>query len=167
MAWLVLARRQRDGRVCRGYQLSGAGWYLDDITLTNLEQLVAPVIAATAGTNFMFNPAQAGHYQLNVRGIIYGEFPLDWGPTKLVTAIGSGAVVRLAQPVINSSQVVLDFNLISGSPGVFTLERSDVLPASWSPDAAAVLTTNVPASSYRFTTVTNGVAEQFFRVHVQ
>jgi len=146
---------------------SGFGWYLDDITLTNVDQLVASVITATAGTNFMFNPGQPGNYQLNVRGFIYGEFPLEWSPTKLVTAISPGAAVRLVQPVINNNQVVLDFSLISGSPGLFTLEYLDTLPGVWNPDAAAVLTTNVPGASYRFTTVTNGTVERFYRVHVQ
>jgi hypothetical protein len=347
---------------------SGFGWYIDDIVLTNIEQLVAPVITSTSNTNFAFNPPQTGNYNLNVRALIYTQFPLDWGPTKLVTAVsagsapsvttvaataistntatlngsanpnglaangffqwglttnygqttantalgngnspvafshalitslspaqtyhyravasnsvgiaygtdmsfttpapptattltatavtasgatlngsgvpggaatsgyfqwgtntsygaasapvslgnGSGAVpfssvlsslsagstyhyravasnsvgiaygsdtsfitsnapvaqaVQMAPPVISNSQVRLDFNLLSGSPGVFGLQRVSDLPSAWSNDTAAVLTTNVPGSSYRFTTTTNGAADRsFFRIKIQ
>ena len=65
---------------------SDVGWLIDDIVVTNIEQLVSPVITSTSTTNFNFNPAQAGNYNLNVRALIYTEFPLDWGPTKLVSA---------------------------------------------------------------------------------
>jgi hypothetical protein len=49
----------------------------------------------------------------------------------------------------------LDVTLLFGSPSAFTLGRVAALPGSWSNDTAAVFTTNVPGSSYRFTATTD------------
>jgi hypothetical protein len=67
---------------------AGFGWYIDDIGVTDIEQLANPVITSTGVTNFTFNPPQAGNYNLDVRAIIYTQFPLEWGLAKLVTAVG-------------------------------------------------------------------------------
>jgi hypothetical protein len=147
---------------------TGSGWYLDDIVLTNVEQLLSPVISPVGSTDFIFNPAQIRDYNLDVRAVIYGDFPLEWGPTKLVTAVASGpaAMVKMLQPLISGNQVRLDFDLLSGSPGIFTLQGLASLTDNWSDEMGAVLTTNVPGSSYRFTVTTNG-EQRFYRVQIQ
>jgi hypothetical protein len=141
------------------------GWYLDDITLTNVEAWTVVSTNATATTNFTFNPSQATNYNLNVRAVIFTEFPLDWGPVKSVAARAGASlpVITLSKPVVTSGQILLDFNVTSGSSATFRLLQADQVSGPWVTNANATLTTNVPGSSYRFTT-TVGPAVRFYRV---
>jgi hypothetical protein len=144
---------------------SGVGWYLDDIVITNTEVWAVVATNATTTTNFNFNPSQATNYNLNVRALIFTEFPLDWGPVKSVVATAGAAppVILLSKPVVASGQVLLDFNVTSGSSATFKLLQADQVSGPWATNAGATLTTNVPGSLYRFTT-TVGPAVRFYRV---
>ena len=140
------------------------GWYLDDLFLTNVERLTLLGTNTTATTNFVFSPAQAGNYNLEARALIFTEFPLDWGPSKQVTAVTSAppVVIVMKPPRIVGAQAQIDFTLQSGPPSAFKLLRADQAVGPWTTiDAAAVLTTNVPA--YRFTTPVGG-STRFYRV---
>jgi hypothetical protein len=141
------------------------GWYLDDITITNAEVWTVVATNSTTTTNFAFNPAQATNYNLNVRAYIFTEFPLAWGPVKSVVATASAPppAVTLSKPVVTSGQVQLDFTVASGSSATFKLLQADQVSGPWTTNASATLTTNVPGSSYRFTT-TVGPAVRFYRV---
>ncbi len=132
----------------------GFGWALDNIAVTNIAQLVSFSTNATVSTNFTFVPSQATNYDLLTRALIYSEFPLDWGPIKPVTAVIGSPVILMAPPAIIGNQVQLNFSLASGLASSFHLLQSDQFGSSWSTNAAAVLTTNIPGSSYRFTTTT-------------
>jgi len=121
----------------------------------------------TTTTNFTFNPPQATNYNLTVRGIMFDEFPLDWGPAKSVSATTNAPavppVIVMSQPVVSSGQVQLNFSLTSGSSATYKLLQADQVNGPWTTNASATLTTNVPGSSYRFTT-TVGPAMRFYRV---
>ncbi len=66
---------------------SGIGWYIDDITFTNVEELTNRAITDIPLTDsFIFNPAEIGDYALQMRAKVYEKYPLEWGNTKLVTA---------------------------------------------------------------------------------
>jgi hypothetical protein len=145
---------------------SGVGWYLDDIVITNAEVWTLIASNTTATTSFAFNPPQPTNYNLNVRGIMYDEFPLDWGPTKTVSATTNvPAVIVMSQPVVASGQVQLPFTIASGFSSTFKLLQADQANGPWTTNASATLTTNVPGSSYRFT-ATVGPAARFYRVKV-
>jgi hypothetical protein len=141
------------------------GWHFDDILITNANQLVTPVTNSIAGTNFVFNPPAAGTYNLEARGVIFTDFPLDWGPTKQVVAISNSAptVITINRIAVTNTQAQIDFTLASGSAASFKLQYANPIPGSWNTDAAAVLNTNVPGSSYRFNTTTSGNA-RFYRI---
>jgi len=143
------------------------GWYLDDIVIANAEVRTVVASSTTATTNFTFNPPQATNYNLNVRGIMYGEFPLDWGPTKTVSATTNVPVVPpvivMGRPTVTNGQVQLAFTLTTGASASFKLLQADQVSGPWTTNASATLTTNVPGSSYRFTTAT-GPAMRFYRV---
>jgi hypothetical protein len=149
-----------------GYPGYYAGWYLDNIVVTNSQELLAPVTNSIPSTNFTFTAAQAGNYALQARALIFTNFSLGWGPIKPVTATASSVpMVRLSKPTLSGSQLRLDFSLLSGSPSGFQLYRGADPTAAWSVDTGAVLTTNVPGSSYRFTTTTNST-RQYYRVRL-
>ncbi len=140
------------------------GWYLDDLVITGAEAWTTTATNATATTTFAFTPPAAGVFDLQVRPLLFAEFPLDWGPVKTVSATTSGTpVITLTKPVLTGGQVRLDFT-VAGSPrATFKLLQSDQLGASWVTNATATLTTNTPGNSYRFTTPI-GPAARFYRV---
>ena len=140
------------------------GWFIDDIVVTNAQQLVSMTTNSTVSTNFTFIPTVATNYNLEARAVIFDEFPLGWGPVKQVTAIAPPPTIVLSTPVIAGSQINVDFTLQSGSAGTFKLLNANQVYGSWTTNASAVLTTLVPGSSYRFTVPTNGGATEFYRV---
>jgi hypothetical protein len=72
---------------------NGVGWYIDDITLTNVESIAAGAATRVAsGNTFAFSPATGGVTGLQVRGLMFGAYPLEWGPVASVNAVaGSGS----------------------------------------------------------------------------
>jgi hypothetical protein len=71
--------------------------------------------------------------------------------------------VVLANPMISGGNVQVDFTLISGLPAEFKLLHAPNPTGFWNTNANAVLTTNEPGVSYRFTAPPGGDAE-FYRV---
>lgn len=139
------------------------GWCIENIVVTNTQQLVHFATNSTSSTNFTFTPMQTGNYVLQARGVIFNEFPLDSGTVKQVTAIVGPPVITLSAPIISGSQVKINFTLASGLASTFHLLEVNQLGGTWATNASAVLTTNIPGSSYQFTT-TNGLVTRFYRV---
>lgn len=137
------------------------GWCLENIVVTNTSQLVNLATNATASTNFTFTPTQTGSYALFASAVIFNQFPVGWGPVDQITAV-SIPVITLNTPVVSGSQVQLNFT-VSGSASTFKLLQENQLNGSWITNSVATFTTNVPGSSYRFTT-TNGTATKFYRI---
>jgi hypothetical protein len=139
------------------------GWHFDDITITNAEQLLTPVTNSIATTNFQFNPPVAANYNLQARGIIFTDFPLDWGPAKQVLAVTSAVpIIAINKITVSNNLSKIDFTLQSGSASTYKLLTATQPFGAWSTDTVAVLTTNFPGS-YRFTTTPAGNL-RFYRV---
>jgi len=140
------------------------GWCIENVVVTNAQQLVNFATNSTVSTNFMFTPTQTGNYVLQARGLIFTEFPLDWGPAKQVNAIvGASSVITLSAPVVSDNQVQINFT-VAGSASTFELLQADQINGMWTTNTSASLTTLVSGSSYRFTT-TSTAAARFYRVH--
>ena len=142
---------------------ANTGWCLENIIVTNAQQVLNQTTNATSSTNFIFTPTQTGNYLLEARGVIFTDFPLDLGTAKQVTAIVGSPVITLQAPVISGNQVKINFTLASGPAATFHLLQANQLGAAWTTNASAMLTTNIPGSSFQFTT-TNGTATRFYRV---
>jgi hypothetical protein len=72
------------------------GWFVDNLTLTGVQSVTAgAAISGAGGTGFSFTPAVAGALGLQARGILFGAFPLEWGPVTPVTAAEGGSVARI------------------------------------------------------------------------
>jgi uncharacterized protein YkwD len=141
----------------------GTGWALDNILVTNLSQLINLTTNNTSSTNFTFTPTLATNYILQASAVLFSEFPVEGGPVKLLAAVVGPPVMILATPVIVGTQVRLDFNLTSGLATTFHLLQTDQLGQPWITNNSAVFTTNVPGSSFRFTTTT-GPVTRFYRI---
>ena len=61
----------------------------------------------------------------------------------------------------------IDFQVLTGSPAGFTVERTTALPGGWGTDAGATISTIVPGSQYRATVSTVGANRRFYRIKVQ
>jgi hypothetical protein len=146
------------------YSDYGVGWYIDNILVTNAEQLQAAVISPTAVTNFVFTPAQAGNYNLDVRALIFNEFPLDWGPVKLVSATNFPFLRIAGIAPISPGRFQIDFNATNISPTACQLFRANPVTAAFNLDPNAVLGTNPGGASYKFTTTNGGSPRWFYRV---
>ncbi len=147
---------------------AGVGWYIDQIAINGADIGLDPVSSNITAPNFSFVPPQVGDYLLEVRGLLYGEFPLEWGPALRVTAVGSGTgsrVIRMGQPILSAVPLQLPFDLVSGSVGTFHLQRSAAAGGAWEDDASASLQTIRAGSSYRYTLPRPPTA-RFFRVRV-
>ena len=93
------------------------GWCLQNIVVTNAQQIVGMVTNATASTNFTFTPTQAGNYALAAAPVLFTEFPLGWGPFKLVTAITNPFRPSFwASRCSTNNQVLLNFTVSGGRP---------------------------------------------------
>jgi hypothetical protein len=139
------------------------GWCIENIVVTNVQQAINLATNSTASTNFTFTPTQPGTNVLAAAPVLFTQFPLSWGPVKLVNAITNlNSVIVLGQPVLTNNQVLLNFT-VSGPATTFHLLQTAQLNTSWTTNATATFTTNTPGSSYRFTATNNSVL-QFYRV---
>jgi hypothetical protein len=137
------------------------GWNIEDIVLTNIQQQQITILDTT---NFTFTAAQPGTYLLQAQPVIFDQFPLPFGPVKTVTvASNTTSQIVMSQPVLTNREVLLNFTVSGAAANVFNLLQTPQLNLPWTTNPAAVLSTNAPGSSYRYT-VTNNAAGQFYRV---
>jgi hypothetical protein len=109
-------------------------------------------------TNFTFTPPTTGTYLLEAQPVIFTQFPLSFGPAKIVSVPG----IMMSQPVVTDGQILLNFTVSGLTNQTFHLLQASPLNSAWTTNTLATLTTN-SASSYRFTTTT-GTAPRFYRV---
>jgi uncharacterized protein YkwD len=144
---------------------SGVGFYLDNIALSNADQLLNSVVANVAtGTSFVFVPTGSTKSVLQVRARINTR-TLNWGP-ELVVLVGAAppALQVASTPVISGPQVQLDFTVTNFKTGMsFQLWTASDPNGSWTQDNSATLQTLVSGSKYRFNT-TSSSAQRFYRV---
>ena len=139
------------------------GWCIENIVVTNVQQAIYLATNNTASTNFTFTPTQPGTNLLAAAPVLFTQFPLGWGPVKLVNAIANpNPTIVLGQPVLTNKQVLLNFT-VSGPASTFHLLQTTQLNTSWTTNSTAPFTTNTPGSSYRYT-ATNNSSLEFYRV---
>ena len=151
----------------RGWRLWGE-FMLDDISFSNTEELTSPVVTDIAsGTNFTFSPTAVVDYALDARAQVYGQYYLEWGPIKRITAIVA-AVPTLqfsGTPSVSGNQVQIDFNVTNYRDGMtFLLLNASDPGGTWTTNSSAVIQTNLANSSFRVTTSTGGASKMFYRV---
>jgi Cysteine-rich secretory protein family len=138
------------------------GWFIDNIVIANTAQFVNASTNATSSTNFTFTPTQSGEYFLAAAPVIFNQFPTGFGPITSVSAVVV-PVITLAQPVIASNLVKLNFSITGSSATTFKLLQASQINGSWTTNTTAVLTTNALGLSYYFTT-SIGSSTLFYRI---
>jgi hypothetical protein len=109
------------------YTGDNPGWYIDDITLVNLEEaLPNPALnAVAAGTTFNFRPTEAADFVLDVRPQVFGNYFEEWGNSLRVS---TSTTVPTA-PTIGSqpqSQTV-----VAGANVAFSVTAQGTAPLSY------------------------------------
>jgi hypothetical protein len=122
------------------------GWYVDNITFTNLQTLTNQIITPVAsGTNFIFTPAQAGNYLLQVEAVSYGPAYMGYGAPIYLTAGANTNPILM----VNLSGHNLT---LSWSDPTFSLQQSPGLaPSAWvtlSSNSPAVFTIGSPGNMF-------------------
>ena len=146
------------------YEISpDVGWCLEDIVVTNSQQLVNQATNSTSSTDFVFTPTQTGNFLLQARGVIFDDFPIDLGTAKPVAAVAGQTIITVNSLAFSGSQVTIKFALASGSATGFHLLQASQPGGVWTTNTSAVLTTNIPGSSFQFTAASSGAA-RFYRV---
>jgi hypothetical protein len=62
---------------------TGIGFYIDDISVSNAQELTSSTISAAGNSTFSFTPPATGTYALSVRAKLPGR-TLSWGPSTIV-----------------------------------------------------------------------------------
>lgn len=108
---------------------SGVGWYLDNITLTGVQQTTpGTATPATAASSFNFLPGSTSTVGLQARGVLFDSYPMEWGPVASVTAVD--AVTVTTQPASQAA--------VAGGPVSFTAAASGTATYQWQYNGGAV-----------------------------
>jgi hypothetical protein len=151
-----------------GQTSSGVGWYIDDISFTNVEELSGIAVADVPnGTSFAFVPLAIGKYSLRVRAQIMTR-TLDWGPAKFVNAANVPTVMSLRftdRPSLSGTEVQMDFDVTNYRTGaMFQLQKANSPSGPWSTDNSASIQTIVPNTQFRAITSTGGANQTLYRL---
>jgi hypothetical protein len=137
------------------------GWYIDDLTATNVQQVQSSAIAAaTPARTFNFSPGGSGSYLLEVRPLLFGDYPSEWGPSLTVTAAPNVHVTGIQRASGNTWNI--NFTVSGGGAG-YELWSSSTVNTAFTKEASATIQTIVAGSQYRAVITTIGT-QKFFRI---
>jgi len=146
---------------------TGTGWYFDDITVTDAEELVASQRSNVGGGNvfsFDFIPGTAGDYSLRTRAQVGGK-TLEWGPPFLTSAVAPSLAFKLDSiPVIAGGRAEFDVEIMTGTPGTFVVESAPTPQGPWTVDPTATVQTLVNGTRYRLNAAAGDGVTAYFRV---
>jgi hypothetical protein len=96
-------------------------------------------------------PGQPGNYVLQAAPVLFSQFPLGFGPVKLVNVVaGNNQVIVMSPPVLTNGQVLLNFTVNNVTNATYQwLQTAQLVNPAWTTNTAAILTTNVPNSPSR------------------
>ena len=83
------------------------GWLLDDIRLNGVKQVQSDTPqTVTAGQSFVLTPAAVGQFAVQARSQLFGQYPMEWGPVALFSAVAAAGPSITGDPA--SVAVVTD-----------------------------------------------------------
>ncbi len=143
---------------------TGFGLYLDDIAVSNADEILDPVVTdIPTGTAFNFTPSSTGGYSLRVRAKVSNRI-LPYGPAKFITV--SLVQITKVQTISDGSQAQIDFTLTNSTAGTFRLLTAPAVIGPWTTNSAAVFQTISANSQFRFTAATSGASQRYYRIQM-
>jgi hypothetical protein len=82
------------------------GWFIDDLTLTDVQAITAePPVRVASGNVLTFSPVNMGAVGLQARGVMFGAYPMEWGPIALANVVSgdSSATSTLSNLSVRTS----------------------------------------------------------------
>ncbi len=147
---------------------TGVGWYLDDITFVNVDEVKNVAVAAVppGSTDFRFTPPAAGVYLLAVRGAFLERYPLEWGPPLPVSASSYPPVIRIqGRPARTNGRLEMEFTVTGDSAGLaFVLLSATDPDGPWTPEAQATFTSLDAGTRFKVSTPDLGRSLEFYQV---
>ncbi len=141
------------------------GLCLDNIAISGALQTRGSVTNSIPGPSLVFDPTNAGIYQLSARALLPGR-ALPWGPVTQVAASNLPPVtIQFAgSPSRSGNQVQAVFNVGNYRNGMPLLVLTAMDPNGlWTTDTLAALQTVVSNSQFRLTT-TNASSRAYYRI---
>jgi hypothetical protein len=149
--------------------LAGMGWYIDDITLANAEEVTNLQLQSTQTAEFTLVPSNDSELRLQARPNM-GDHTLPFGPLLTVdpTLGDPRVVVTKAVLPAQSTNIQIEFELRSGrAPPSYVLESRTTFDSStpFAVDTSAILTP-LGNNKFRFVTPRNGRGSptHFYRI---
>lgn len=144
------------------------GFYIDDIEVTDAEELLDEVIAdVPSGTAFVFNPGDLADYSLSVRAKVADRF-LAWGPERQIRAqAGEAPQLSLRITAIQSllaNRVQIDFEVANSSAASYGLESSSSITGPWTVESSATIQPLVAGTRFRAVAAVGSSSSRFYRV---
>jgi hypothetical protein len=143
---------------------SGVGWYVDNFAVANAAEVLASTITDAATlSSFLFTSTNTGAHLLEVRPLLFGDFPSAWGPGRIVDVVpNANALVRIIRiEKAGATDWHIDFILQNGSPVGYELWSTHALGSAFTKELVATIQPMVPGVQYR-ATVTSANATRFF-----
>jgi hypothetical protein len=147
---------------------NGVGFYIDDISVSNAEELIDRVVSdVSGGTSFTFMPTTVADYSLRVRSKVSDRF-LGYGPAKLVSAqtgVPAQVNVRITDAqLLGADQIQVNFELTSGASANLKLESAPSPAGPWMADASASVQPAQAPTTFRAITATVGINQRYYRI---
>jgi hypothetical protein len=146
---------------------AGVGWYLDNIAVLNVDELLDGVISPPLfDPNFTWSPPAEGDYALEARAQVFGDYHSSWGIVKPVTAVTASLppVLRfVSAPTFAGGEILIEFDVENHQPNlVIELLRADNPVAGWTVDNSATFETITANTRFRVRAApATGVGEYF------
>lgn len=149
----------------------GTGFYIDDVVLTDTEELLDERIAdISAVASFGLKPVEIGDYSLRVRAKLPNRL-LPWGPAKPVTAqAGQSPALDLritALRILSANQVQIDFEVSNASGAAFELQTAANVAGPWASDTGAAIQILEAERRFRANTSAGAAGARFYRVRTR
>ncbi len=143
----------------------GVGWYIDDVVISNARGWLVASTGTVTTTSFVYVPTTAAEVALQVCGLLFDCFLIEWGPIKFVNPVPRPAQIVLDPPRLLADQVWIEFRVFSGAATAFELLEAPTLAGTWTTNTNAVLALN--AGVFRFIAPRPNDAIKFYRVRAK
>ncbi len=105
----------------------GVGWYFDDISFDGFEQLTDSVVTQGSVGDFAFQPAVAGTYSLETRGLLLDKFGMEWSPSVVAAVSQVRPTARIeGYSLAGAGPRRIDFFLSAGAATNYKLFSSTI-----------------------------------------
>jgi uncharacterized protein YkwD len=147
---------------------AGVGFYLDEIRVTNAEEIIGESITDLGQSRTLaFTAPVATSYSLSARAKVGNNF-LPWGPVKRVVASDSAVLptqVRITHIQKNGTgQLQMDFETSSVGAGTYIVQSAGQIRGPWTQDRTATVQALSDGTQFRALVSTDSSGAKFYRL---